>query len=306
MMLAPVIVFVYCRLAHTKKTLQALNNNLLVSETDLFIYADNAKNQNVEKDVELVREYIDNFKNSSSFKNVTIIKAQRNKGLANSIISGVTEVIDEYGKAIIVEDDLITGKDFLVYMNGALDFYSNNHRVGSVSAYTYDIASLKNYDKDIYMTYKGECWGWATWKDRWENVDWDVRNYNSFYNDFKKRKKFDTLELGLTHMLDMQMCGKVDSWAVRWVYYLFENNLMTVYPKTSRVVNIGFDGSGTHCKIARKIDDNIKFCNNKIIFENLEVEPRIAKEVARYETKNPIIWLERVMARCLFRIGLKI
>ena len=271
-----------------------------------FIYADNAKNPNAVEKVNAVRDYIDNFKDNSVFKKVTVIKAEKNKGLANSIISGVTEVINKYGKAIVVEDDLLTGKDFLQYMNGALDFYKDNSKVGSISAYTYDIDSLKNYKKDVYMTYKGECWGWATWKDRWCSVDWSVSNYKDFYRNYKKRKAFDSLELGLTHMLDMQMCGKRDSWAVRWVYHLFENNLMTVYPKVSRVVNIGFDGSGTHCKVVRKVDENLESTENIIKFENLEVDPQMAKEVARYETRNPIIWLERNLARILFRVGIRI
>lgn len=305
-MLAPVIVFVYCRLEHTKKTLQALSNNFLAPQTDLFIYADNAKTSNIISKVNAVRDYIDEFKDNSVFKSVTIKKSERNKGLAKSIISGVTEVINKYGKVIVVEDDLLTGKDFLNYMNEALDFYKDNAKVGSISAYTYDIPSLQNYKKDVYMTYKGECWGWATWKNRWLHVDWNVESYKEFYRNYKKRKAFDSLELGLTHMLDMQMCGKIDSWAVRWVYYLFENKLMTVYPRKSRVINIGFDGSGTHCKVVRKIDGSLESCNENAKFENLDVEPQIAKEVARYETRSFMIWLERNLVRIIFRIGIKI
>lgn len=305
-MLAPVVVFVYCRPEHTRKTLQALNKNILASETELYIYADNAKSQNAVEGVKAVREYIDSFKDEAVFKKVKIVKSEKNKGLANSIITGVTEVINKYGKAIIVEDDLVTSKDFLRYMNGALNFYCDNPKIGSISAYTYDIASLKNYEGDVYMTYKGECWGWATWENRWNKVDWSVKNYREFYKNAKKRKAFDSLELGLTHMLDMQMCGKIDSWAVRWVYHLFEHNLMTVYPKMPKVVNIGFDGSGTHCKVVRKIDCNISSQEVEVKFENLEVDPEIAKQVARYETQNPLMWLERIVVRQLFRIGIRI
>ena len=305
-MLSPVVVFVYCRPEHTKRTLQALNKNRLASETDLIIYSDYAKNQSSVSGVRAVREYIDGFKNSSVFQKVTVIKADKNKGLANSIITGVSEVINQYGKVIVVEDDLITGTDFLEYMIGALNFYEGNPDIGSVSAFTYDIESLCNYKKDVYMTYKGECWGWGTWQNRWENVDWNVGNYKEFYKNFKKRRAFDALELGLTHMLDMQMCGKIDSWAVRWVYYLFENHLMTVYPKVSKVVNIGFDGSGTHCKVVRKVKDNIEPQDTKVKFENMHVDPKIAKEVAEYETRKILIRLERIVVRQLFRIGIKI
>ncbi|MCH5266994.1 MAG: sugar transferase [Lachnospiraceae bacterium] len=305
-MYAPVIVFVYCRLEHTQKTLQALNVNELAAETDLYIFADNAKNENNREKVDAVRGYIDQFKQEAAFKSITIIKAEKNKGLANSIISGVTEVIRKHNKAIIVEDDLLTSSSFLTYMNGALDFYEKNPQIGSISAYTYDIDALKEYDKDIYMTYKGECWGWGTWKDRWEKVDWEVKSYQEFYKDRKKRKDFDKLEFGLVHMLDMQMAGKIDSWAVRWVYHLFENHLMTVYPTTSEVINFGFDGSGTHCKAVREVEGTLQNEKKKYHFENLEVDPVIAKQVGRYETRKPVDWLIRILSKILFRIGIKI
>lgn len=307
-MLAPIIVFVYCRPKHAKKTLEALEKNLLAEQSDLYIYADNAKNENSSENVNAVRAYIDEYaKNNFIFKNVYVTKAEKNKGLANSIIDGVTEVINKYGKAIIVEDDLLTGEDFLQYMNGALDFYENNAKVGSITAYTYDIEALKNYDKDIYMTYKCECSGWATWKDRWEEVDWQVKDYKDFYKDRKMRRGFDSLELGLVHMLDMQMAGKrIDSWAVRWAYHLYKNHLMTVYPTVSKVVNFGFDGTGTHCKVIRKVDEHLDSLQREFRFENLEVDPVIAKQVARYETRNPVMWLIRIVSRTLFKIGIKI
>ena len=107
-------------------------------------------------------------------------------------------------------------------------------------------------------------------------------------------------------MLDMQMAGKIDSWAVRWVYHLFENNLMTVYPAVSKVVNFGFDGSGTHCKVVRKVDENLEAEGKKYKFENMNVDPVIAKQVGRYETRKPIIWLIRELSKVLFRMGIKI
>lgn len=305
-MRAPVILFVYCRLEHTKKTLEALEKNELVEETDLFIYSDNAKNEDIQERVDAVRNYIDEYEKRSSFKNVIIIKADKNKGLANSIIDGVNDIINKYEKAIIVEDDLITSTDFLKYMNGALDFYENNLQIGSISAYTYKVESLKGYSKDVYITNKGDCWGWGTWKDRWNNVDWDVSDYSVFLKDRNKRKQFDELERGLTHMLDMQMAGKLDSWAIRWVYSLFTRGLRTVYPTCSKAANIGVDGSGTHCKVSRKMDIDLDSKQGEYIFENLEVDDEIAKEVACYNTRTILSKILWIMAKILFRLGIKI
>ena len=126
---APVVIFVYNRPEHTKKTIEALAENYLAKETDVFIFSDAAKNEKATANVQLTRKYIESIPDKNLFKSVEIIKASKNKGLANSVISGVTEIIGKFGKVIVVEDDLVTSKDFLQYMNGALEYYKNNDRL---------------------------------------------------------------------------------------------------------------------------------------------------------------------------------
>src|SRR5690554_6366718 len=134
-MLAPVVIFVYNRPEHTKKTIEALSKNFLAEETEVFIYCDAAKNEKSKERVEQVRDYVDSLNKRSYFKSISIIKAQSNKGLAKSVISGVNEIIMKYGKVIVVEDDLISSKDFLQYMNDALNYYESNSKIWSISGF---------------------------------------------------------------------------------------------------------------------------------------------------------------------------
>lgn len=288
---APVAVFLYNRVDKLRMCLNALERNPLADKTDLFLFADGAKSEKESEAVGKVRHFIHNYKDISKFNKVIIIEQLQNLGLANSIIRGVTKVINEYQKVIVVEDDLIVTEDFLLYMNQALDYYSDMKEYGSISAYTYPLPELKNYNKDIYVTRKGECWGWGTWNDRWKDVDWEVSDFGFYLHDRKKRRDFDAIEKGLDKMLVLQQSGEIDSWAVRWCYHLFIKQLLTVYPRVSKTQNIGFDGSGTNCGSEEIVEnrfngdelyEEICWQEKKFIFERIGINKELEYKASVY------------------------
>lgn len=302
MIYAPVAVFSYNRADKLEICLKSLEKNPLVKETDLFLFADGPKSRGNNEKVRQVRDFIEKYQDRTKFNTITVISQPQNLGLANSIINGVTRVANEYKKIIVVEDDLIVSEDFLLYMNQALDYYEDMKEYGSISAYTYPLPELKEYDKDIYVTRKGECWGWGTWIDRWKEVDWEVSDFNSYLHDKKRRKEFDTIEKGLDKMLVLQQAGKIDSWAVRWCYHLFTNQLLTVYPRVSKTQNTGFDGSGTNCEnVANNREqfiNNFTVMNSQVkrstVFERMPVNIELEKKAARYEY-TPLV--KRIMEK---------
>ena len=241
--LAPIVLFVYNRPEHTMQTLTCLQKNILASDSELFVFSDAPRNENDTNSVHEVRSII---KNIEGFKKVTIINSKHNKGLANSVLSGITDIINEYGKVIVLEDDLITSSNFLRYMNESLNVYSENPSIWSISGYTPDIKFPKSYMDDIYLSPRGCSWGWATWKNQWELVDWNVPDYDFFKQNTKKRKDFNRGGNDLSYMLDDQMAGRINSWAIRWVYSQYIHSKYTIYPVNSLVSNIGLDFSGTH------------------------------------------------------------
>ena len=276
-MVAPVVIFVYARPDHTKKTIESLAKNYFADETEVYIYSDASKNKKTLQQVELVREYIKSLPQRNIFKSVKIFKAKLNKGLANSVISGVTEIIEQYGKVIVVEDDLIFSPDFLQYMNKALNYYEGYNNIWSISGYTFKIKIPKDYKNDIYLSYRGCSWGWATWKDRWEKVDWDVLDYQNFKNNKELRLKLNRGGRNMSNGLDAQMQSKIDSWAIRWCYAQSKLDMLTVYPIVSRIKNIGLDGTGTHSGITSKYNAVISNGTDKCEFEPLDLDARIVK-----------------------------
>lgn len=275
---APVVLFVYNRLDHTKKVIESLSKNVLADQTDLYVFSDAAKSENGLEKVNEVRKYIRREDWRESFQKVTVVEAEQNKGLARSIIGGVTGILKEYGKVITIEDDLVLSPFFLQYMNGALDYYQDVPDIWSISGYSFPMRSLKKYPHDVFYSYRGCSWGWATWLDRWEKTDWEVRDYPKLMLDKGWQKRFNRGGADLTGMLSMQMEGKINSWAIRWVFTQSNLNMYTVYPKSSYILNDGCDGSGTHVGNTDEYRTNIQGGVSKCKFERLGIDRKIARE----------------------------
>lgn len=293
-MLAPICLFTYNRLEETKHTVEALKNNYLANKVDLFIFSDGPKSENEISKIEGVREYI---KRIDGFRSVTIIESKENKGLANSIIDGVTEIINKFGKIIVLEDDLVTSTNFLDFMNQALDFYQTNNLVHSISGYSPNLKSTKNLEFDNYFARRASSWGWATWKDRWEKTDWEVKDLNKFRYNPLQRYRFNRGGSDLSRMLINQQNGKIDSWAIRWCYAQFKDKQLTVFPKISKVNNIGIGKNSTHTKKGKRFFSSLDE-SRKIVFKfnsNIILENIIDKELRNFfsltaRIKNRIMW----------------
>lgn len=274
MKLAPIILFCYNRADHTKQTIDALKNNYLASESDLYIFCDGPKNEDDLLKVQAVHQVIDNV---SGFKSVTIEKKDLNRGLAKSVIYGVSKIVNQCGKVIVLEDDVITNTDFLEYINQALEFYKDDPEIFSVTGFNLPrvMATIpKCYQHDIFFI-KGRnaSWGWAIWQDRWNRVDFKVSDYGQFKNNRDAQKAFNKAGDNLAEMLRFQMEGKVDSWSIRAAYHCYKHNLYTLLPVKSLIKNIGIDGSGTHKDNDARIFSNYQFDrqgHNQIQFKHLK------------------------------------
>jgi hypothetical protein len=240
---APIVLFVYNRHLHTRRTVEALEKNDLVEESDLFIFSDAPKSEDAVKDVDEVRRYI---KTIGGFKSVTIIEREENLGLAKSIVSGVTEIIDRFGRIIVLEDDMVTSTNFLKFANEALEFYRYDLRISAISGYTYPIEMPDDYNQDVYISLRGSPWGWASWKDRWDKIDWEVENFEYFIKDKETRRLFSRLGDDLIDRLVLRMKGKIDAWSIIRTASQFKSNEYTLYPTVSKVMNIGCDSSGVN------------------------------------------------------------
>jgi len=289
--LAPIVLFVYNRPEHTRLTIEALKKNDLATESDLFIYSDSAKTELDNFNVSEVRNYI---KGVSGFKSLKIIERSSNLGLAKSVISGVSDIINEYGRIIVLEDDLITSAQFLKYMNNMLNVYKKEQYIYSICGYNHPQSLMKipqKYKFDIYLNPRAGSWSWATWKDRWQKADWDVSNYEEFLKDKSLQKAFNFGGEDMSSMLIKQMDGELDSWAIRWCYTLFKYNAFCVYPRISYVNNIGHDGSGVHCgksKVNRYENCYLNMNSDLILPDVIVLDKKVMKNFQKVYKKNII------------------
>ncbi len=248
---APVVLFVFNRPWHTRRTMTSLLRDPLAAESNLVIFSDGPRVDSDATKVASVRDYLARI---DGFKSVALVNRDRNFGLSESVISGVTQVIQQHGRAIVVEDDLEFAPSFLTYMNEALIRYHDDQRIFSLGGYTPPVVIPPDYSEDFFLSYRCCTWGWATWRDRWDSVDWQCRDVNSMFRD---QRMIDLFNQGGNDMYDMlraQLAGKIDSWGIRWDYAHFKNKAFCFRPVRTLVKTNGMDGTGIHCGATDKFD----------------------------------------------------
>ena len=264
--LAPIVVFTYNRPEHTQRTLNALLINPLANESDIIIYSDSARTANHNKAVDEVRSYLSEL---TGFRSIKVIHRDKNFGLAESIIQGVTEVLQQSEKVIVLEDDMVVSPYFLEYMNEALEQFVDDDRVISVHGYVYPVDIEL---PEAFFLPGADCWGWATWRRGWALFNSDGQY---LLDELVRRHLIQEFDYNgaypFLNMLKDQIKGKNDSWAIRWHASAFLANKLTLYPGRSLVNNIGNDSSGTHCGDSNSMD--AKLSETKINLNNIVVEP---------------------------------
>jgi len=262
---APVALFVYNRPLHTQRTIESLLKNYHAKDTDVVIFSDAAKTPEKDSDVRKVRQYINSV---SGFKTVSIVEREKNYGLANSIIDGVTSLCDEFGCVIVLEDDMVTSPFFLQYMNDALEYYCKYERVISIHGYVYPVRKIL---PETFFLRGADCWGWATWQRGWKYFNADGTYLLSKLRSLKLARKFNYDDsFNYIRMLEDQIAGKNDSWAIRWHASAYLNDKLTLYPGQSLVDNIGNDSTGTHC--SKNSSYEVKLCDAPIRVGGITVE----------------------------------
>lgn len=285
-MLAPIALFTYYRRDHTRRTVESLLKNPLASESDLIVYSDAARTPEKQQAVDAVRAYLATI---TGFRSVTIKHRPENSGLAKSIIQGVAEVLQQSDRIIVLEDDMVTSPHFLTYMNEALERYADDERVASIHAYVYPVD--QTLPEAFFLT-GADCWGWATWRRGWACFNPDGQ---SLLDELKRRKLIRAFDFSgaypYSEMLEAQIKGKNDSWAIRWHASAFLAGKLTLYPGRSLLRNIGNDDSGTHCRKSDSLD--IELSQTPINLSGITVESsqdgRYAFEVFFRQQHTPLL-----------------
>lgn len=283
---APIALFVYNRADHVENTVTALLKNAECAESELFIYSDAAKNFDQQPAVHAVRDYIHSIK---GFKKITIIEQVVNLGLSKSIITGVSAIVNEFEKVIVLEDDLVVGPYFLDFMNRSLEKYESNNRVACIHGYIYPVDTEL---PPVFFLKGADCWGWATWKRAWNIFEPDGKKLQQELQDQTLQNEFDfDGTYPYYKMMVDQSNGLNQSWAVRWYASAFLKGMMTLYPGKSLVHNIGLDSSGTHCSDTDIYNTSVDMYRIKDVETTVEVNQHAREAFKRFfkgsHTENP-------------------
>lgn len=279
-----IVVFCYNRPQHLNNTLNSLLKCNLVNDFSFLFFCDGPKS-NKETDFDLT-DKVKTIANEFSITNKIVFSSDVNKGLAESVITGLDKVFEQYEMAIVLEDDLEFSTDFLTHIQKALVFYKEHKSVFSVSGYSFPIG-FKDENDCGYFSYRFSSWAWATWKDRWKQVDWELKKYKRNFSD-DSIGSFSICGEDYPYMLKNQFKGKIDSWAIRFAFNAFINKGIHYFPNFSKAANTGLDNSGTHSKKNNKLavelvaDLNLNFPTSIIVKEKV-------KELNRFYFKRTLI-----------------
>lgn len=290
---APIVVFAFNRLEPLKACIVSLQRNNEAAESNLIVFVDGPRQskEGEKEKVEAVREYV---KSITGFKSLNYHFSDINKKLGPSIIAGVTEVMSQYGKAIVVEDDLIVARNFLSFMNQGLDRYEKEKSVFSICGYTNLITPSSDYTYSTYFCTRSSSWGWATWVDRWNDIDWNLDEWNKHKKNKRAFNKWGGSDCW--KMLNDWRCGRNQSWAIRFCYNEFIQNKLSLFPIKSLVDNRGFDGNGTNCKTWSRFKFEFDESGNKFVLfpDAIKIDYKLYRQAMSYHTIIIRVW-SRIM-----------
>lgn len=296
-----IAVFAFNRPAHLEACLESLKSNPEAINSDLTVFIDGPRNKSDENLVKKVHKIANNV---TGFQSVNVVKSRSNKGLASSIISGIDKIFENKSEIVVLEDDLVVSPYFLNFMFAALKKYKNEKNVASIHGYLPDLPSTMN---DPFFIRGADCWGWATWRDRWRDTEWDgtklrqelkSKNLISQFNFDGRYNYFG--------MLERQIRRENDSWAIRWHASMFLQNRLTLYPNKSLVINAGMDGTGRHSGISQNYDTRLT--NSPIYLANIEISEsmKAREEFKKYFASNRAQNSKHLLSRLFRKICTKI
>lgn len=240
--LAPIAVFGYRRARSLARTLDDLQACPEYAGSPVYVFSDGPKNEAARRDVAAVREMLARRRTP----NMTIIEAPENRGLARSIIDGVARLTREYGRVIVIEDDLRLSPLTLAWFNQGLDKYELEDRVMQISAHVHTVPAFRHKASAFFLPFT-TTWGWATWKRGWDRFDPEARGWEELKTDGAFRQRFDVDgAYPYSQMMTHQMESSLDSWGIRFYWTVFKANGLVLFPPVSFVKNHGVDLKATH------------------------------------------------------------
>lgn len=279
--LAPIGVSTYSRINHLKQTIEALQKNTLAKESELYIFSD-APQPGDEEIVAMVRQYIHTI---DGFKKVYIIERKTNGRVANNR-GGIKQLLDEYGKMIFLEDDIVTAPGFLRFINDCLDFYNGYKNILSVSGHTPNLSYFNNSSCDVYLSKRFHGWGVGFWNNTFSLIK-DIPPWSKIKQDYQTMQNLKNMGSDMLSMIQHESDRKIDALDIKACYFCTKYGYTNVLPTKTLVKNIGMDNSGVHCSNHNPFSNDL--LSNKVLFnmiEELQIDNNALIEYKKFFSKK--------------------
>lgn len=249
--LAPIGVSTYGRLQHLQRTITALQKNTLAQESELFVFSD-APRLGDEDRVAAVRKYL---RKIDGFKEVHVIERTENSRVVNNR-GGMRMLLDQFGKMIFLEEDVVTAPGFLSFMNQALTTYRNNDKVFAITGYCPPIDARKYISSDAFLLQTCNFWGFAIWKERYDQVSMQTPSCEVFKTILNPFSLASYMRIGsdMPHLFLLDAQGIIDAGDIKFAFEMWKKGSYLLIPTFSLSMSIGLDGTGVHCGMERKYD----------------------------------------------------
>ena len=295
---APIAIFAFNRPDHLRRTLEALAANELAAESHITIFCDGPRTEEEKIKTDAVRAVAHA---AQGFASVEVVEREQNMGCAAAVIDGLKQMFAHHEKLIVIEDDILTSPNTLRFLNDGLDFYQNKKTVFNISAWSPPAKIFpipKDYPYDVYAIPRFNCWGWASWCDRFQNIDWNISDYADFKQSPHLQKAFNAGGEDLSPMLHAQMQRRINTWDIRADYARFKKEMVGINPVFSYTTNIGMD-SGTHCTDGcTRFDNDISLAKKEVtLLSNVSVNEEVRKAYCAVYADNRSLlrrWIAKI------------
>lgn len=302
---APLVIIAFTRDVLLRRVLERLMEASGVGGRSIFVYIDGPRKDadldGIDRVCRVVKEMQEKYR-----VGINVVQREVNYGCQKNISSAISEVINKFGRVIVVEDDVLVSRTFFSYLDAALEYYEKDHRIWSINAYQSPYMKVpRGVDGDLYLSPRNLCLGWGTWADRWNKVDFEIKDWPSFKDDPDRMRSLNEAGIDLAGMMDKHYAGQLNSWAVPCTYYMVKNNLFSVEPRFSLTKNIGFGAQDSvHTGCRNLIYEKQCYYNFNPRLKTIAPDERVLKRI-KYNS-SPRGLIDRVYRKCkreLLRFG---
>ena len=238
----PILIICFKRY---EKTLELFNRIKSINPKKLYVAIDGARNEEEKLKVDKVASI---FQNVNSNFEIEVRRSEINQGCKYGVYNAINWFFENEEYGIILEDDILPYPQFFPYCEELLEKYKDDKRIACISGWSYFYnKKIENYDSTYYFSHIQSSWGWATWKDRWEMIDLEMKNtkFEDIENNFIKDGLPDEIINYYRWIYDNKICFDT-TWDYQFcLSVLMKNNMYCIQPLKNFVKNVG-DTDATH------------------------------------------------------------